>query len=156
MILVLLGTNPYSFERLAHAVDELAGRNGWDIFMQTGNTPYHPRNGKAAAFVMQDAIRLLARQCELLITQGGAGSIHEGLAANKPVVAVPRKPELGESQDCQEDLVRALERQGRIIAVYDIAKLEAAVAKARTFQPGPAVENRIPSLIQNYIGALPS
>ena len=155
MILVLLGTNPYSFERLARAVDDLAGRRGWDLVTQTGHTPYRPRHGRHAAFFPREEIRALARRCELLIVQGGAGSMHEGLAAGKPVIAVPRRPELGESQDRQEDLVRALEGQGRILAVYDVKDLDAAVIDARTFRPRPAPPNEIPALISRFLEDLP-
>lgn len=155
VILVLLGTNPYSFERLARAVDELAGRRGWDIVMQTGHTPYRPKHGRHAAFVPRDEIRRLVQQCDMLITQGGAGSIHEGLAAGKPVIAVPRRPELGESCDRQEDLVRALEQQGRILAVYDVQHLDAAVIDAYTFRASAPPPNRIPSLITEFLETLP-
>lgn len=154
MILVLLGTNPYSFERLARAVDDLAGSRGWDVMMQTGHTPYVPRYARHAAFLPREEIRELVRRCSVLIAQGGAGSIHEGLAAGKPVVAVPRRPELGEAQDRQEELVRALERQGRILAVYELAELESAVDRARTFQPPPPPPNEIPLLIARYLESL--
>lgn len=154
MILTLLGTNPYAFGRLASAMDELAGRHGWDVFMQTGHTPFAPRHCRHADFLPRERIVELVRACEVLVTQGGAGSIHEGLAAGRPVVAVPRRPELGESQDRQEDLVRALEAQGRVLAVHDIAALESAIAAARTFRAAPAPGNRIPALIRDYLGNL--
>lgn len=156
MIVVLLGTNPYSFDRLAIAVDELAGRRGWDVFMQTGHTRYQPLHCLHERFIAHDRLRSLVHDCSVLITQGGAGSIHEGLAANKPVIAVPRKPELGESQDRQEELVNALARQGRIIAVSDLARLETAIQLANDFRAAPQPANRIPTLIRNFIEALPA
>ena len=151
MILVLLGTNPYSFERLARAIDELAVGLGGDVFIQTGNTPYHPRHCRWAPFVPRDAILRMVKDCELLITQGGAGSIHDGLAAGKTVIAVPRRPEFHESTDRQEELVRALEAEGRILAVHDVAELPSAVARARDFRPAAAKPNQIPEIIRTFL-----
>ncbi len=154
MIVVLLGTNPYSFKRLACAVDELAGRRGWDVFMQTGYTVCNLSHCRSEPFIPLERVRELVFACDVLITQGGAGSIHEGLAAGKPVIAVPRRPELGESQDRQEDLVAALERQGRIIAVNDTKDLEEAIVVARTFRAASAPANYIPMLIGSYLERL--
>lgn len=151
MILVLLGTNPYSFVRLARAVDALAGRHGWEVFMQTGNTPYRPVHCNSEAFVPRAKIQALVRKCALLVAQGGAGSLRDGLAAGKPVVAVPRQPELGESQDRQEQLVRALEQEGRIIGVYNIQDLESAIARAFSFKPAVSRRHCIPELIGSFL-----
>lgn len=154
MILVLLGTNPYSFERLARAVDELAARHGWDVFIQMGNTPYQPKHCQYATFLPRAEVAAKARECELMIVQGGTGSIHEGLAAGKPVVAVPRRPQLGESQDYQEDLVRAMEAQGRLLGVYEIDQLEVVIERARSFRAAPGPGNRISSLVRDYLESL--
>lgn len=153
MILVLLGTNPYSFRRLASAVDELAGANGLDVFMQLGNTEYRPKHCRSASFIPIDEIRRSALEAEMLITQGGVGSIREGLAAGKPVIAVPRRPDLAESQDKQEDLVRALECEGRVIAVYDIGQLGAAIERARHFCPPPLRPCNIGALIGEFLAS---
>ncbi len=154
MILVLLGTNPYPFERLACAVDDLAGRLGWDVFMQSGHTVYDLKHCRFAPFLRHEEILAKVRACEFMIVQGGCGSIHEGLAAGKPVIAVPRQPELGESQDRQEELVRALERKGCVIGLYDVTYLESAVAHARTFRATPLPPNQIPSIIRNFLESL--
>lgn len=154
VILVLLGTNPYSFERLARAVDELAGRKGWDVFMQTGHTPYAPAHCRHAAFLPHDDVLKLAGQCDFMIVQGGAGSIHEGLAAGKPVIAVPRQPERGESQDRQADLVEALAARGCVVGVRETAQLEAAVETIRNFRPARPPDNHVPQLVRNYLETL--
>ncbi len=97
----------------------------------------------------------MVRACELMIVQGGTGSIHEGLAAGKPVVAVPRRPSWARSGDRQEDLVRAMEAQGRVLGVYEIGQLEAVIEHARTFRAAPGPGNRIPLLVRNFLESLP-
>jgi UDP-N-acetylglucosamine transferase subunit ALG13 len=154
VILVLLGTNPYSFERLARAMDQLAGQHGWDVFMQTGNTNYKPSNCRYAAFLPRKQVQSLVKDCEVLVAQGGAGSMHEGLAAGRPVVAVPRRPELGESLDHQTELVQALEQTGRLIGVYHIECLYESIQKARSFCACAAASHRIPEIITSYIDTL--
>ena len=154
MILVLLGTNPYPFVRLARAVDDLAGRFGWDVFMQSGHTVHDFKHCRFVSFMGREEILTKVDACEFMIVQGGCGSIHEGLAAGKPLIAVPRQPELVESQDRQEELVRALECKGCVIGLYDVADLESAVEHARTFRAAPLPTNQIPSIIRNFLALL--
>lgn len=151
MIMVMLGTNPYPFTRLAKRMDELAGRLNWDVFMQVGTTPFKPVHCESMSFLSYDEIKPRIEACELLVVQGGAGSIRDGLKANKPVVAVPRYPEQGESPDRQEELVRALEVAGCVIGVYDIDDLESAITRARSFVSARLPENRIPQIIKVFL-----
>jgi UDP-N-acetylglucosamine transferase subunit ALG13 len=151
VIFVLVGTSPYPFTRLIRAVDELAGRLGWQVFMQTGSSPYRPVHAEHAAFLPHEEVLRRARDCELLIAQGGAGSIREGLAAGKPVVAVPRQLALGETQAGQDALVRALDALGCLIGVDDVADLEGAVARARGLRAAPLPANRIPALVREFL-----
>jgi len=151
VILVLLGTNPYPFTRLARQIDELAGRLNLDVFIQTGTTPYKPVHCESKAFLTYDEIKLKIEACELLVVQGGAGSIGDGLKAKKAVVAVPRYPNLGECPDDQEELVQALDRAGCVIGVYDVADLGAAIDRSHSFVPARLPENRIPQIIKNFL-----
>lgn len=95
MIFVLMGTNPYPFTRLAKAVDELAGVHQWEVAVQCGSTRYDFKHCAARPYFAHDEVRQHIEACEVLVTQGGAGSISEGLCCHKPVVAVPRYPLLG-------------------------------------------------------------
>jgi UDP-N-acetylglucosamine transferase subunit ALG13 len=154
LILVLLGTSPHPFDRLVSAVDIQACEYGWDVFMQIGHTSYIPKHCNFARFLPHAQIQEKVKACELMIVQGGAGSIHEGLAAGKPVIAVPRQDDLGEAFGAQEKLVLALSKQGRIIGVYDVEELATAVKLARSFHPTDPPPNVIPKLIQKFIESL--
>lgn len=150
-IVVMLGTNPYSFDRLVRPLDELAGKKQWEVFVQLGHTSYRPRHCKFELFVSRSELIDRIRAADLVICHGGFGSIRDALSFGKPVLAVPRQPEFQESQDCQEEMVREMEEQGYLIGVYDISELSAAVDKAYGFMPTSARKSKIPGLIQAFI-----
>jgi len=105
---------------------------GEDVFVQYGNSRVVPPNCMAVAFVSRDEFDHLIREASLVITHGGAGSIGKCLLAGKKPVLVPRRVAFGEVvNDHQLELVRELESQGRIYAVYDIASFPDVVRSAR-------------------------
>jgi UDP-N-acetylglucosamine transferase subunit ALG13 len=151
VIVVLVGTNPYSFERLVKKVDELANANSWDVFIQLGNTAYVPRHCDFERFITKDELVKKISAADAVICHGGFGSIRDVLACGKPVIAVPRKPQLGESNDVQEELVRELEKEGRVLAVYDIERLQETIELAKSFVSSGSPGHRIPQLIQEFL-----
>ena len=153
MILVLVGTNPYSFDRLVKAVDDYARAKNEKVFIQLGYTKYEPKCAEYAQFLEKPALIKIIEEAELVIAQGGFGGIADCLALGKKVIAVPRKPGLGESPDDQEEIVRALEQENRLTGVYDIADLEASIEKARRLPVQSARESRIPEIIDKFIAS---
>jgi UDP-N-acetylglucosamine transferase subunit ALG13 len=151
MILVLVGTNPYSFDRMVRAVDEHARNSGEEIFVQLGNTDYVPQNAQYKRFLEKEEIFKKIEEADLIITQGGFGSIADCLKAGKKIVAVPRKPELKEAPDKQEELVRELERLGRLVGVYEIDTLPEAIKKARLTDFQQSGKQKISSIINTFI-----
>ena len=152
MILVLLGTNPYSFSRLARAMDEYAKASGKEVFIQLGNTAdFAPTTAGYERFLGKKELLEIVREAEVIVTQGGFGSVADCLLAGKRVVAVPRKPELGEAPDDQEELVRELERVGRVTGVYDIGELPSAILGAEAKAVVAGTPSRIPGLIARFI-----
>jgi len=153
LILVLLGTNPYNFYRLAIAADEYAAESGEEVFIQLGYTKYSPLNSKFKDFLSKQEIMNKIIEADIIVTQGGFGSIADCLRAGKKVVAVPRKPELKESPDRQEELVRELEKLGRLMGVYDINELPEAIKKTKKtlFKRGDG--HRISNLLNKFIAA---
>ncbi len=150
-IVVMLGTNPYSFDRLIRPLDELAEKKQWDVFVQLGHTTFKPKYCKSESFVSRSELIDRIEEADLVICHGGFGSIRDALSFGKPVLAVPRQPELQESQDYQEEMVRAMEEQGYLVGVYDIKELSDAVDKAYGFIPASTGKSKIPGLIQAFI-----
>ncbi|BAV33904.1 glycosyl transferase [Sulfuricaulis limicola] len=153
MIVAMVGTGPDSFDRLVRPLDELAGKNGWEVFIQLGHTRYEPRHCRFERFVERDVLLRLIGQAELVITQGGYGGIRDALQFDKPILAVPRYPALKESPDQQEEMVRAMEKKGYLIGLYDINGLETAIRGAMGFKPNPRSGSAIPKMLAEYVTA---
>lgn len=151
MIFVLMGTNPYPFTRLAAEIDSLTGVYKWDTFVQCGFTQYNFKHCTAQPFLPYADVLQKIKECEVVVTQGGAGSISDGIGFRKPVVAVPRYPQLGESQDEQSCFVQKLEQLGCVLGVYDVADLYQVIQKSKTFVPNKPPANRIPEIINNFL-----
>jgi UDP-N-acetylglucosamine transferase subunit ALG13 len=102
-------------------------------------------------FLEKEEIFKKIEEADLIITQGGFGSIADCLKAGKKIVAVPRKPELKEAPDKQEELVRELERLGRLVGVYEIDTLPEAIKKARLTDFQQSGKQKISSIINTFI-----
>ena len=154
MILVLAGTNPYPFTRLLRAVDEWSRSSGEHVIAQSGHTPVEGLVIEIHPFVSHAQILEWIAQADVVICQGGLGSLRDCLRAGKPTVAVPRKPELGESQDIQSELVEALVQEGKVIGVDNIAHLAQAIDQARSMPIRKGEESRIPQIVADKIHSI--
>lgn len=151
VIITMVGTGPDSFDRLVRPLDELAGKNGLDVFVQLGHTRYEPNHCRFERFVERDKLLRLIESAEIVITQGGYGGIRDALSFNKPILAVPRYPALNESPDHQDEMVRAMEEKGYLIGLYDVTHLESAIEKTRSFRPAARDVSTIPSMLAEYV-----
>ena len=94
MILVTLGTQKFQMNRLIEAVDKIAPTLDEEVFIQTGNSTYIPKNCKYSSFVEKEKFQNMIAECSLLITHSGVGSIMTGVKLNKPVIVVPDSADL--------------------------------------------------------------
>jgi UDP-N-acetylglucosamine transferase subunit ALG13 len=125
LILCLVGTNPYSFERLVKEVDKIADK--YKIFIQIGNTKYIPKNCEFIDFEENSKLQEKIKNADLIITQGGYGSMMDAIQLHKKIIAVPRKIDLNESLDDQTELIEYFESKNYVLSCYDIAELEGLV-----------------------------
>jgi UDP-N-acetylglucosamine transferase subunit ALG13 len=154
LILVLFGTSPYGFDKLAKAVEDFAVSSGEEMVAQSGNTNYCPKNVRCFDFMPREKLISLIDESELVITQGGFGSIMDCLDRRKKVVAVPRTMEAGECRHGglgQEELVRQLEKEGKVVGVYDVKNLPDAIKRARMLQPRFEANTVIPKLVFDFV-----
>ena len=162
LILVTVGNGEQGFDRLMRAVEKMRSSVLKDeyLFVQYGNSRVVPSNCGAVSFVSREEFDKLIQEASLVITHGGAGSIGKCLLAGKKPVVVPRRQEFGEIvNDHQLELVRELEGQGRIYAVYDIACLPDAVREARergVTQPAVFSDSRVSVLVKEFLDRLSS
>lgn len=137
-ILVTFGTYNLQFNRILIELDRLkeANRLPAEIVAQTGDSDYQPRQFEHFAYCEQSKMHALVDNCDLVICQGGSGSIMDSLLKGKKVIAIPRRVAFGEFfDDHQVELVNQMEKAGLILAVHDIKDLMDAIEASRTFRP---------------------
>ena len=113
MILVTLGTQDKSFERLLKAVDkEIEKGNIKDkVLVQAGYTKYKSKNMEIFKSVSNDRLEELMDEASLIITHGGVGSILTALKHHKKVIATPRLSKYNEhTNDHQKQIIEILDR----------------------------------------------
>lgn len=156
MIFVCLGTQIFQFDRLTKKLDELVG-NGVikeEVFAQIGHTSYFPSNYEYKKFVSKDEFSELQHNANLIIAHGGTGALISASKQGKNIIAVPRLAKYGEHiDDHQLQIVKVLEEEGYIRAVYNIEELEIVIISALK-NPIKKVYNResnIVNIISSYI-----
>lgn len=154
MILVTLGTQKFQMNRLIQAVDDIQGDLGEEIFIQTGHSDSKPKNCAFQAFVDKKAFQQMIRECRVLITHSGVGSIMTGIYAGKPVIVVPRLARYKEHvDDHQLQIAEAFAGKGCVLSCTDVSRLKEYVEKAEhfAFQPYQAPEGNIEEIILRFI-----
>lgn len=151
MILVMLGTNPYPFTRLMDQVIKYAGISGEKVIVQSGNTPVTTDIVEAHDFMPHEKLLELMKIADVVITQGGFGSLQDCITSSAKVVAVPRIMENGESMDDQTEIVKALAEEGLIVPLYDTSRLAEAIASARELEIKPETEYKMATHIAQTI-----
>ena len=134
MIFVILGSQKNQFNRLLRSLDEQvsSGRIGETLFAQTGYSDYEPRHFKYRHFLDRDVFERMEEQAELIITHGGTGSIMGALKKGKPVIAVPRRFDLGEHNDTHQiQVVSQLAQTGLITCCEDPDQLAEMIVQVQ-------------------------
>jgi len=151
MILVLLGTGPFQFTRLLDAVDKWAQETNEKVVAQCGHTPSDKYDFECHTFVDHEVLIKLINRADVVVSQGGFGSLKDCLRAGKPTVAVPRDPQYGEVQGDQAELVDALEKEGWIVALKNMDKLGEAIKAACELKMPSDYSSDIPELVASEI-----
>ncbi|WP_159943880.1 MULTISPECIES: glycosyltransferase [unclassified Nocardiopsis] len=140
-VVVSLGTDHHSFDRLVRWVDECARhRPGLRFLVQHGHSS-PPSVAAGTPFLPGEELGGRMRGARVVITHGGPGTIVQARAAGRLPIVVPRDPELGEHVDDHQLLfVRRLEEAGRVRACATPQELVALVDRALA-EPG---EFRVP------------
>ena len=156
MILVTLGTQDKSFKRLLDAIqNEIDKGNIKDkVIVQAGCTEYKSDDMEIFDLIDRDKFADLIKECDLLITHGGVGSILTGLKNNKKVIAAPRLSEYKEhTNDHQLEIIEKFDNSGLILPLYDFDKLDEVLNEVKKFKPKKykSNTNNMIKLIEDYI-----
>lgn len=156
MILVTLGTQDKSFKRLLDAIQEQIDKGNIKdrVVVQAGCTKYISNDMEIFDLIDRDKFSELIKDCDLLITHGGVGSILTGLKNNKKVIAVPRLKEYKEhTNNHQLEIIEKFSDAGYIMPMYDLNTLDKVLKDISKFKPKKYksnTENMI-KLIEDYI-----
>lgn len=155
MIFVTVGTHEQGFERLIRKMDELVKdkKVNEKVIIQNGYTAYKPKSCKWFKFITPQQFDQMCKKSDLIITHAGVGSIMTALKFSKTTIVVPRLKKFGEHRDDHQlQITKELEKQGKILAVYDIDDLEKTISKAKNRKPKKMLKrNRISYLVDNYL-----
>lgn len=134
MILVVLGTQKFQFNRLLKEIDKLTEQNKIDdeVFAQKGHSDYAPKNYEAVDFLDKEIFEKKVSSCDILITHSGVGSIISGINKEKPVIVVPRLKKYNEHvDDHQLEIANAFSQKNYVLMCSEINELEEIIKKAK-------------------------
>ncbi len=156
MIFVTLGTQDKSFKRLLHEVDKWAKENNIKdkIIVQAGYTKYESNNMQIFDLLDKDDFDKYIKECDLLITHGGVGSILTGLKNDKKVIAAARLAKYNEHMnDHQLQIIERFSDAGYILPFNEGDNLAEIIEKSKKFKPKKYISNtnNMIKIIKNYI-----
>lgn len=156
MILVTLGTQDKSFERLLKAIEKQVkkGTIQEEVIVQAGYTKYSSDSMKIFDLVDPKKLDRLMKEARIIITHGGVGSILGALKYGKPVIAAARLSKYGEhTNDHQKQIVEEFEKEGYLLALRDFQKLDQFLLKCNTFKPKRYRSNNknFVKIVEDYI-----
>lgn len=129
MIYVTVGTMFLDFPRLIRKMDEIAGKTGELVYVQTGLGRTYPQNCEHFDFKPREKVLALQRDARVIVCHAGIGSVMDALHAGRPLIVVPRLKKFNEHMnDHQLDVAKAVQARGWGRLVLDIDELEGACA----------------------------
>lgn len=150
MILVTLGTNDKKFTRLLKAVEkQIKNKTIKDeVIVQAGFTSdYKSKHMKIFDLIPMDEFDKIIKECDILITHGGVGSIITGLKYNKKVIAAARLEKYKEHvNDHQLQIIENFTNSGYILPLTDFNKLDEVLKDVKKFKP-----KKFKSNVDNFI-----
>lgn len=158
MVLVLLGTGQYSFERLLKEVEKCIEQNiiKDEVIVQAGHTKYDTTKMQILDIISIEELKNLIIKADLIITHGGVGSITQALKSDKKIIAVPRLKKFQEvANDHQLQIVENFANKGYLKGVFEIEELPNAIKEIDNFTPNSFVSNtdNIIKIIEDYINS---
>ena len=140
MILVTLGTQKQSFNRLLDMIEKSNIND--KIIVQAGYTKYKSKKMKMLDFVDYQEMDKLIKQADLIITHGGTGSIVTAIKQGKKVIDCPRLKKYGEHvDDHQKQIVDIFSEVGYILKLDENDNLDELVQKIQTKKMTPFKSN---------------
>jgi len=126
-ILVTVGTT--KFDGLMRYVDEHFRDSSYQFTLQTANGDYTPVH--FPYFNFSDEIETYYRNCDLVISHAGAGSIYRLLELQKKIIVVPN---LERYDKHQLDITRFMSEKNYVLTVSNFDELADTITRSETHQ----------------------
>ena len=155
MIFVSLGTNDKSFKRLLDKIEnEIELGNIKDkVIVQSGYTKYESKNMEIIDLMPMEEFNKNIKECDILITHGGVGTILDGLKLGKKIIAFPRLSKYQEHvNDHQVEIINEFSDCGYILT-GELDELVDLIKKCKSFNPKSYKSNnyKFNKMIRNFI-----
>lgn len=144
MIFVILGTQDKPFNRLLDAVAKQIdnGNIKEEVIVQAGCTIYKHNKMKVYDLLSNTDFEKYNSKCDVVITHGGVGSILTSLSHNKKVIAAARLSKYKEhTNDHQLQIINSFVKEGYILKLDNMEKLDEVLLKIKNFKPKKYVSN---------------
>lgn len=135
MILIVLGSQKFQFNRLLEYADELISEQiiNEKVIAQSGFSDYIPKNYEITPFFSQDEFQKNMSDADIIITHAGTGSIITALKKHKKVIAVPRLKKFDEHvDDHQLQIVKNFVQKDLLFSASDKQQLSDCIQKIKT------------------------
>lgn len=135
MIVVALGTQKHSFERVINYIEQIISEAlpEEEIYIQAGETEVSAALQKKSNLYVEKYFPnfdQLIEQTDLVITHGGVGTIASALLKGKIVFSIPRAEKLNEHiDDHQFELVEELDKNGYIKMILDYQQFRELISE---------------------------
>lgn len=155
MILITVGTEKFSFNRLMKWIDTiielgLVDLNQEQIIVQYGSCTVLPQGTQNYRILPENEFKILAEQARLIIAHCGEGTIDLLVTIKTPFILVPRSHSFGEHVDNHQlELAKSLEQLGLPVAYVpgDLVRFIASPTRAEVaFSPSEYYATACPLL----------
>lgn len=124
MIFAVAGTQ-LPFPRMMNALDDIAGRTGLRIVVQSADPHFTPRNVETVPFMSGVKFDETVIDCRVIVAHAGIGVMMTAETHGKPLIIMPRRADLGEHRnDHQEATARRFADVPGITVVHTAEELE--------------------------------
>lgn len=157
MIFVTLGTQKFQFNRLLRMMDDLIENKKIHerVFAQIGNSDYLPQYYEHCNFLSNNDYEEYIKNCDILVSHSGVGTIMTGLRYRRKIIVVPRLSKYGEHiDDHQTQIAQSFSKLNYVLMYSDEDNnMEQLIVDATTkhFSNYSSCRNQVIDTIRQYI-----
>ena len=157
MIFVTLGTQKFQFNRLLRMMDDLIENKKIHerVFAQIGNSDYLPQYYEYCNFLSNNDYEEYIKNCDILVSHSGVGTIMTGLKYRRKIIVVPRLSKYGEHiDDHQTQIAQSFSKLNYVLMYSDEDNnMEHLIVDATTkhFSNYSSCRNQVIDTIRQYI-----